>query len=114
MASISSVRPSLRIFSYSCSFSWRAVCKSAQFWLSFLIRVTALIRSNLPLLLISAVACTPVVPWAGRRLYDAGAEHGWAWALYRAVIVVAPVALLLLATMTLVGDSYNPFLYWKF
>ncbi len=76
--------------------------------------VSALIRSNLPLLLISAVACTPIVPWAGKRLYVAGAEHGWAWALYRTMVVAAPVVLLLLATMTLVGDSYNPFLYWKF
>ena len=49
-----------------------------------------------------------------RRLYDAGARSGGAWAVYRAVVVAAPVVLLLLATMTLVGDSYNPFLYWKF
>ena len=53
-------------------------------------------------------------PYLGRRLYDAGARSGAAWAVYRAVVVAAPVVLLLLATMTLVGDSYNPFLYWKF
>lgn len=76
--------------------------------------VLSLIRSNLPILLISAVACTPIVPYLGRRLYDAGARSGGAWAVYRAVVVAAPVVLLLLATMTLVGDSYNPFLYWKF
>ena len=76
--------------------------------------VLALIRSNIPILLISAVACTPIVPCVGRRLYDASARSGIAWAVYRAVVVAAPVLLLLLATMTLVGDSYNPFLYWKF
>ena len=74
----------------------------------------SLIRINLPILLISAVACTPIVPYVGKRLYRAGASSGFAWAVYRTVIVAAPVVLLLLSTMALVGDSYNPFLYWKF
>ena len=76
--------------------------------------VLALVRSNLPILLISTLACTPVVPWLGRRLYEHSAHSGLAWGIYRTVVVAAPVLLLLLATMTLVGDSYNPFLYWKF
>lgn len=76
--------------------------------------VLALIRSNIPILLISAVACTPIVPYLGGRLYELGGRSGAAWALYRAVVVIAPVVLLVLATMSLVGDSYNPFLYWKF
>ena len=50
----------------------------------------------------------------GRRLYEHSAHSGLAWGIYRTVVVAAPVLLLLLATMTLVGDSYNPFLYWKF
>ena len=76
--------------------------------------VASLIHSNLPILLISAVACTPIVPYAAKKLYARSAHSGAAWAVYRAVVVAAPVILLLLATMSLVGDSYNPFLYWKF
>lgn len=76
--------------------------------------VLALIRSNLPILLISAAACTPVVPYVAGRLYEHSERSGAAWAVYRAVTVAAPVILLFLATISLVGDSYNPFLYWKF
>ena len=76
--------------------------------------VLALVRSNLPILLISALACTPIVPWLGRQLYERSTHSGLAWGIYRTAVVAAPVLLLLLATMSLVGDSYNPFLYWKF
>ena len=76
--------------------------------------VLALVRSNLPILLISTLACRLLCLWLGRRLYEHSAHSGLAWGIYRTVVVAAPVLLLLLATMTLVGDSYNPFLYWKF
>lgn len=76
--------------------------------------VLALIRSNLPILVISVLACTPIVPYIGERLYERGARSALAWNVYRLVVIAAPVVLLFLATMSLVGDSYNPFLYWKF
>ena len=76
--------------------------------------VVSLIQSNLPILAVSIVACTPIVPWLGQRLYDRGARSALAWNVYRLVVIAAPVILLLLATMSLVGDSYNPFLYWQF
>ena len=76
--------------------------------------VLTLIRTNLPILAISILACTPIVPYIGERLYERGSRSGLAWNTYRLVVIVAPVVLLLLATMSLVGDSYNPFLYWKF
>ena len=76
--------------------------------------VMALIRSNVPILLISALACTPIVPTVGKWLKAKGEESSFAWFIYRTVVIFAPVVMLLLATMTLVGDSYNPFLYWKF
>ena len=76
--------------------------------------VVSLIQSNLPILAVSIVACTPIVPWLGQRLYDRGACSALAWNAYRLVVIAAPVILLLLATMSLVGDSYNPFLYWQF
>ncbi len=76
--------------------------------------MTALIQSNLPILAISALACTPIVPCLGRWLYAKSTDSSAAWILYRVVVVAAPVVMLLLATMSLVGDSYNPFLYWQF
>lgn len=76
--------------------------------------MTSLIQSNLPILAISALACTPIVPCVGRWLYAKSANRSSAWLLYRVIVVAAPVVMLLLATMSLVGDSYNPFLYWAF
>lgn len=76
--------------------------------------VSTLVRSNVPILLLSALACTPIVPWLGGALDRAGERSALARGVYRAVVVLAPPVLLLLATMALVGDSYNPFLYWKF
>ena len=76
--------------------------------------VMTLIQTNLPILILSAVACTPVVPRVGAWLYRRSEHSAAAWSFYRLVVIAAPVVLLLLATMSLVGDSYNPFLYWKF
>jgi len=60
------------------------------------------------------VACTPLLKvlygwiskWQGRVVVVRY--------LCNAVEVVGPVALLMLATMALVGNSYNPFLYFQF
>ena len=73
-----------------------------------------LIRSSLPVLVISALACTPIVPYVADWLHEKGRTNTFCWRLYQGVTIAAPVILLLLATMSLVGDSYNPFLYWKF
>ena len=71
-------------------------------------------------LLVACVACTPLTAklwqrwkaaaqgdsvFAGNRLLR-GAAAVWE--------VIHPVLLLLLAAMALAGDSYNPFLYFRF
>lgn len=66
----------------------------------------SMLFSCLPLLFIAAVASTPLI----RRLYDRlSIKRGFA------VIESAAVAILLvICTASLVSDSYNPFLYFKF
>ena len=76
--------------------------------------MASLIQSSIPFLVISMIACTPIIPYLSKKLYARSATHSGAWIFYRAVVILAPVVLLLLATMSLVGDSYNPFLYWQF
>ena len=54
-----------------------------------------------------------------RSRFTAAAEQesalgGLARAVTNAVAVVAPIALLILSALALVGDSYNPFLYFRF
>ncbi len=76
------------------------------------ISVTVL-ENNVFLLAVSIFACTPVA----KRFSDAmarrcRAEGSQSWELVRTCAV--PVLLLLLATSSLVGDSYNPFIYFQF
>lgn len=72
------------------------------------------LQSHLYLLLVCIVVCTP----AGKRFREkmdcltAGKAAGRIWhGIYYSLI---PAALLLLSTACLVGDSYNPFIYFQF
>ena len=67
-------------------------------------------KNNIFFILISVVACTPVIPAIKKLLGKtkitkaAGAALG----------TVIPVFLLVLSSFALAGDSYNPFLYFQF
>ena len=77
--------------------------------------ITAL-KNHLFLLLAAAICSTPALRLLGSRL-DAAARRRGGWALTAWEIgenCVLPVALLLLATCAMVGDSYNPFIYFRF
>ncbi len=79
------------------------------------ITVTVL-QNNLFLLIASCLCCTPLFKRLGERLDARFAARGGApaaaWEIIRSCVV--PIALLLLATSSLVGDSYNPFIYFQF
>ena len=90
-------------------------------WMS--LAVQSELMAHAVFLPVAMLACTPVVPAVGRlfeRLRDGLAEGksgGMAKAaviVYDAVTAVAPVALVFLSLLCLVGDSYNPFLYFQF
>ena len=66
-----------------------------------------MLGNNAFLLLVSAVGCTPLV----RKLSDWLARFP-VWQGCRKTLI--PVLLLLLSTCALVGESYNPFLYFQF
>ena len=80
------------------------------------------LMSNLFFLLVACVACTPIIPalrrwFEGRR--DGTATHGSPMnrglvAIYDGVCAILPVVLVCLSVLALVGDSYNPFLYFQF
>ncbi|MBR4474081.1 MAG: MBOAT family protein [Oscillospiraceae bacterium] len=74
--------------------------------LSDFLTLTAL-QNNLFLLLASAIACTPLVKTISERLERFAVWRGCCSSLF-------PVLLLLLSTCALVGESYNPFLYFQF
>ena len=73
------------------------------------------------ILAISVVACTPVVPFLRDKLSAAITAEGTppvaratARGLLNVVAVAAPVVLLCLSILAMVGDNYNPFLYFRF
>lgn len=65
-----------------------------------------MILSYLPLLVAAAVASTPV----GAKLYNQIKDRSWAWAPE----TVYCTAVLLISTASMVNQSYNPFLYFRF
>ena len=76
------------------------------------------LKSYLFILIVAMIACTPIIPLLSKRLTSAaegdGAVGGLARAVTNTVAVAAPVVLLILSALALVGDSYNPFLYFRF
>ncbi len=85
-------------------------------FVDFTARTTAL--NYLFILLAAALACTPIVPWVSGKLTalaDSGRSGATpARAMLNAAAVLVPTVLLLLSVLALVGDNYNPFLYFRF
>ena len=76
---------------------------------------TIQLQSHSILLLVAAVGSTPLVKVLGEKIGLYTSDHGKlekAWNVL--VYSILPVVLLLLATANLVGDSYNPFIYFQF
>ena len=67
-------------------------------------------KNNIFFIILSVAACTPVIP-AIKRLMEKTRITKAAGA---AIGTVIPVALLILSSFALAGDSYNPFLYFQF
>jgi alginate O-acetyltransferase complex protein AlgI len=76
------------------------------------------LKSYLFILMVAMIACAPIVPFLAKKLTAAaegeGITSGFARIVTNVVAVVAPVALLALSVLALVGDNYNPFLYFRF
>ena len=73
------------------------------------------LRSNMWLLLVCIIAATPLPAMLKKKLEAFTAGTGWlqvAWNILFYSLI--PVALLLLSSAGLVGDSYNPFIYFQF
>lgn len=74
------------------------------------------LMGNLFFLGVAILACTPIIPTLGRLLlpqrekpYSAARQ-----AVVGVLYAILPVALLLLSLIFLVGNTYNPFLYFQF
>ncbi len=73
------------------------------------------LQSNLFLLIVACVASTPLMKFIKERIEAYAAAKGSFERVWNVVFYsVLPVVLLLLSTACLVGDSYNPFIYFQF
>ena len=72
-------------------------------------------ESHAYLLLIAAIASTPLLHWLKQKLEERVWKRDTLSKVWNAVLYGAiPVVLLLASTANLVGDSYNPFIYFQF
>ena len=73
------------------------------------------LKSHSVLLIVSAFASTPVMKLLRQKLEGYADPHGALATVWNVVFYsILPVILLLLSTAGLVGDSYNPFIYFQF
>lgn len=74
-----------------------------------------ILKSNMFILAVSIFACTPVMKLLRQRLEGYAADHSAFQKLWNVgFYALLPALLLLVSTAALVGDSYNPFLYFQF
>ena len=76
---------------------------------------TTLVKNNLYILLFSCLASTPLLRFLCRKLGEALERSRAGSAVWIALSCwLLPIGLLILSTMGLVGNSYNPFIYFQF
>lgn len=76
---------------------------------------STLLMNNCYLLAVAILTSTPLTKLLKERLGGFAAAHGGAAVCWNILAYsLVPVVLLLLSTAGLVGDSYNPFLYFRF
>ena len=71
-------------------------------------------KNNCFFLILAAVACLPLAPYLGRALTDFGRELRPVAKLNSVLSIVIPPLLVFVSLLALVGNSYNPFLYFQF
>ncbi len=77
--------------------------------------VETILKSNVFILAVSIFACTPAMKLLKGRLEAMAGKSAFFAKLWNiGFYALLPVALLLVSTAALVGDSYNPFLYFQF
>lgn len=76
---------------------------------------TTLVLSNYCFFIIlAAIACTPFVTKIAAKMKKASETNVMSARIYAVCSVILPLILLFLSFISLIGDSYNPFLYSQF
>ena len=76
--------------------------------------VSTLFLSNIFLLAFSVIACTPLGKMIRQSLLRYGSSNKVAFTIFNITELIVPPLLLILSVLALIGNSYNPFLYFRF
>lgn len=75
---------------------------------------TVALKGSFFFFIVAILACTPLVKMVGEKIQERALTAHNAQVVLQVAQVAVPIALLILSTAALVGDSYNPFLYFRF
>lgn len=67
------------------------------------------IVNNIFWIILALIGTTPILPYIKRKLLEKDREY-----ILTILVVIINVMILILSTAMLIGDSYNPFLYFRF
>ncbi|MGN0318563.1 MAG: MBOAT family O-acyltransferase [Lachnospira sp.] len=74
-----------------------------------------MLLNNFIFIIIAIIACTPLCKWCAGRLKDAAIHNRVQYTyIYNVMNIIIPLVLLFLSTVALIGNSYNPFIYFRF
>ncbi len=73
-----------------------------------------ILKSNIIFLVVCILCCTPLFSFLYKRLEEKSIASTAVFSVYSISNALIPLILLLLSVAALIGNSYNPFLYFKF
>lgn len=73
-----------------------------------------ILKSNIIFLVVCVMCCTPLFSLLYKKLEEKSIASTAVFSVYSASNVLIPLILLALSVAALIGNSYNPFLYFKF
>lgn len=73
-----------------------------------------IIKSYILFFVFAVVCCTPVFSWISKKLSEKALSSNGALIGYAFCNILLPIILVALSVASLIGSSYNPFLYFRF
>lgn len=78
------------------------------------LRTSLLLQNNVFFIIVAIVGSTEIVKFLEDRLFKLGSKYSWVTNVTMTFEVVAMPIMLIVSVMSLVGNSYNPFIYFQF
>ena len=87
-------------------------CQNSNGFIDF--ETKTLLLGNVFFIIVAIIATTPAIKLISEKLKEKAYGSQGALAMHTALNLILPLALLILSAISLVGDSYNPFIYFQF